>query len=710
MHEISESPNYIWLKQNYLGEGATASVYQGANKLTGELVAVKCYRRYITHPECQLREFEVLRKIKHENIVKLIATEESLADRKIVLVMELCNGGSLLAELTDPRNTYGLEEFEFLRVLRHIYGGMKYLRDNNIIHRDLKPGNIMKCIQEDGSNIYKLTDFGAARELAESETFQSVCGTAQYLHPDVYERAVLGRQVNKKFNSSVDLWSIGVTLYHIATGTLPFIAYTGRKNKETMHYITTKKESGVISGIQTRENGPITWSTKLPDTCFLSDVLKENLTPVIAGVLEANPSKMWGFDKFFNEVDVLLSYVVVHIFYVNKAKLIKIYMLPDQRYQDLEQCIMKETEIESVNQLLLYKSNFLKNSVQEFTGVCEYPKTTEEQPLFLFNTEIEDFSAVSLQIPQWVDFPINISAENDIEPAANACSIGYYCKRQIEKYSLYCKLINDSVENLIEYIGRDLKYIQLKAQNLLDKIRVFEKTGRILQFLWKINKGKYDSKLENISKEFTAATELVAHLYNLQCFEHTIKSNWDSTIKDLKCPYKNRVSARGKTQVEELRKSWRYFTEQPIIPHLSYSKSQWHILERNKVRQKLSEVKHLLEKETFFQYQHMAKSFEIWYNSAQNMYFKINILKSDIETNEKKLKDFENELTLDYDNYIKNRSQLLRNNVNAEIIKQMKLSEQRLGDHFKNKKNFNEILSENTRLMNKIKDFKCMEL
>ncbi len=58
---------------------------------------------------------------------------------------------------------------------------MKHLRDMNIIHRDLKPGNIMKFVSEDGTSIYKLTDFGAARELEDDQQFMSLYGTEEYL-------------------------------------------------------------------------------------------------------------------------------------------------------------------------------------------------------------------------------------------------------------------------------------------------------------------------------------------------------------------------------------------------------------------------------------------------------------------------------------------------------------------------------------------------
>lgn len=69
--------------------------------------------------------------------------------------------------------------------LMFLVAGMNHLREYGIVHRDIKPGNIMRVIGEDGRSVYKLTDFGAARELEDDEQFVSLYGTEEYLvRPD----------------------------------------------------------------------------------------------------------------------------------------------------------------------------------------------------------------------------------------------------------------------------------------------------------------------------------------------------------------------------------------------------------------------------------------------------------------------------------------------------------------------------------------------
>jgi TANK-binding kinase 1 len=237
MSMLRGSENYIWNVTEVLGQGATGNVYKCRHKKTGELFAVKTFNSvsFGRPMDVQMREFEVLTRLSHENIVKLHGIEEETYVHSKVLVMDLCTGGSLFNILDDPENAYGIDETEFLCVLRDVAAGLKHLRDNGIVHRDIKPGNIMRYITEDGRSVYKLIDFGAARQLQDEEQFVSLYGTEEYLYPDMYERAVLRRPSSKQFTATVDLWSLGVTLYHVATGQLPFRPFGGsRRNKELM--------------------------------------------------------------------------------------------------------------------------------------------------------------------------------------------------------------------------------------------------------------------------------------------------------------------------------------------------------------------------------------------------------------------------------------------------------------------------------------------
>jgi len=179
---MKETKNYIWKEEEKLGEGSFGQVFRGVDKRTGVYVAIKKFK---DASKFSNNEFEILSKIDHKNIVKLVAYESELRDGQPVgipvVIMELCKGGSLEKMLLDPENCFGLEDDEYLLLLEGLTSAYEYLRKNNILHRDTKPGNILRHKGDDGDSIYKLADFDAARELADGETFESLRGTAEYV-------------------------------------------------------------------------------------------------------------------------------------------------------------------------------------------------------------------------------------------------------------------------------------------------------------------------------------------------------------------------------------------------------------------------------------------------------------------------------------------------------------------------------------------------
>ncbi|XP_067855455.1 serine/threonine-protein kinase TBK1 isoform X2 [Heptranchias perlo] len=350
---MQSTVNYLWLISDILGQGATANVYRGRHKTT---------------------------------------------TRNKVLVMEFCSRGSLYTVLEEAGNAFGLPESEFLIVLRDVVAGMNHLRENGIVHRDIKPGNIMRVIGDDGQSVYKLTDFGAARELEDDEQFVSLYGTEEYLHPDMYERAVLRKPQQKMYGATVDLWSIGVTFYHAATGSLPFRPFEGpRRNKEVMYKIITEKPPGTISGVQKSENGPIVWHHDLPMSCNLSRGLQSMLTPILANILEADQEKCWGFDQFFAETNDVLHRIVIHIFSLQQVMLHKIYIQTYNTVHIFYDLVYKQTEIAPQLQELIFEGRPLE--LEPNIQAHNFPKTSEDNPLILVSREVVNTVGLIFQEP-----------------------------------------------------------------------------------------------------------------------------------------------------------------------------------------------------------------------------------------------------------------------------------------------------------------------
>ncbi|KAM8715635.1 hypothetical protein ACLKA7_002652 [Drosophila subpalustris] len=652
MSFLRGSLNYVWCTTSVLGKGATGSVFQGVNKTTGESVAVKTFNPYshMRPADVQMREFEALKKVNHENIVKLLAIEEDQEGRGKVIVMELCTGGSLFNILDDPENSYGLPEHEFLLVLEHLCAGMKHLRDNKLVHRDLKPGNIMKFISEDGQTIYKLTDFGAARELEDNQPFASLYGTEEYLHPDLYERAVLRKSIQRSFTANVDLWSIGVTLYHVATGNLPFRPYGGRKNRETMHQITTKKASGVISGTQLAENGPIEWSMTLPPHAHLSQGLKTLVTPLLAGLLEENRDKTWSFDRFFQEVTLILRKRVIHVFFTNRTSSVEVFLEPEEQIDNFRERIFLQTEVPLEKQILLFNNEHLEKRVTPRTIAKAFPSTSIEQPIFLYSNDDNNVQLPQqMELPKFPVFPPNVSVENDASLAKAACSVGHECKRRVDIFTTMDILIKKGVEQFIEMLITTITLLLKKTKSFDNLLTTVVDYADVVQNMTRVTKGDQELKcllstLESVKSDFDAAADVITQMHKHFVTDDELNEQWSSSMHGKKCPCRTRASAQAKYLVERLRDSWQHLLRDRATRTLTYNDEQFHALEKIKVDHNGKRIKQLLLENVNPAVAQMAECLADWYKLAQTVYLKTQILEKDVRDCERKLYDIRDEL------------------------------------------------------------------
>nr|XP_045622554.1 serine/threonine-protein kinase TBK1-like isoform X3 [Procambarus clarkii] len=560
---------------------------------------------------------------------------------------------------------------------------MKHLRDNNLVHRDLKPGNIMKFIDVDGSTIYKLTDFGAARELQDDQQFMSLYGTEEYLHPDMYERAVLRKPVGKTFGARVDLWSIGVTLYHVATGQLPFRPYGGRRNKETMYHITTEKAPGVISGVQTSENGPIEWCTDLPETCQLSLGLRKLVTPLLAGLLEVDPQRMWNFERFFQEVTMILGRKVAHVFLVNKVQPLTIYMDPEHRYEELQYLICEQTDMNPDNQLLLYDSKHLNDVVALDQPASSYPSTSPRTPIVLFSKQDDD---VTLTLPEspavkFGSFPALVSVEHDAAVGKSMCSVGHAVKRKIDYFSKCVHLIEYSVLMFIEVIVQELTslknrmgHVQALTSAVSDRFSQLVANHRRFLMLTQMcgdNQETFTQPLRERLEDFVnnkvdsekavreslnAIVPVVSQLYERVVSGAQLRRQWQQVRNDAATV--ERAPNKASTYVNKMRESWQHLLRDRAARTLTFNDEQFHLLEKMKMKETAKSLETLLASVTATLH-HTTDNLADWCKVAKVQRVQTEIEKADVEKHEVLLASFQATLGDTEDSYHHTLSELL---------------------------------------------------
>ncbi|KAH3816283.1 inhibitor of nuclear factor kappa-B kinase subunit epsilon-like [Dreissena polymorpha] len=476
---LQHTSRFVFNQADCLGKGATAAVFLARSRETGSLVAVKAYFDDSPHNRrARLREIELLRRNQHKNVMAFIEEDRVAESGQPAVILEYCAGGSVYNQLQAPVCYYGFSEEDFLAFLRDISHGLQFLNSRDIVHRDIKPGNILKRIESNGSSTYVLTDFGAARELGEDETFMSIYGTEEYIHPHMFQRGVLRQHGHSEFTASVDLWSLGVTLFHVAFGRLPFQAFGGRSDSETMYKIISERSSGEVSGSQRFHNGSIERSKELPDTSYLCRSLKSLLKPVFAGLFDPDPIRTWNFNTYFQAVSDITDMVTLLVFNSGTCENIRLYLKKNECLVHIQEKIGYLTEIPANRQIILLGDKPLTNVVDINDQIQSFPKVVLKTTLIVYDKDgCEQYQCNIPKIPPFPSLPLKTSLSNDEavakQCAGNAFFVEFNLKQVLENQHL-------AVEALIHLRNHDQDALkptevlipEIEKQTALVKVRI----------------------------------------------------------------------------------------------------------------------------------------------------------------------------------------------------------------------------------------------
>lgn len=210
-----------------IGKGNFAKVKSAKHIPTKITVAIKIIKKKKMNQQSLIkvnREISILKEVSHPNIsnfnllnniynkpslnvqVQLFEVIES--EQHIFIVTELANGGELFDHLVNNgRMKESVARVKFLQLI----SALNYCHNQKIVHRDIKAENILL---DDKDNI-KIADFGFANHFSTDSKLDTYCGSPPYAAPELF-------QAKKYVGPEVDVWSLGVILFTLVTGSLPF--------------------------------------------------------------------------------------------------------------------------------------------------------------------------------------------------------------------------------------------------------------------------------------------------------------------------------------------------------------------------------------------------------------------------------------------------------------------------------------------------------
>ena len=225
VQKIKEAIGYMKFTDYYelkevIGKGKFGVVNLGIHRKTQQQVAVKIINKdsikTVEDKELVRIEIGILKLCHHPNVVRLLDHLEN--EDYIFIVMEYIEGGTL-GQYFKKKN-FNFSERQASSIMTQIANGVKYLHRYGIVHRDLKPDNIM-ITQQNDYGVIKIMDFGLSKIVSTQEKMVDGYGTLSYVAPEVLLRT--------PYNKEVDIWSMGVILYYMLCGHLPF-----KGNKEVI--------------------------------------------------------------------------------------------------------------------------------------------------------------------------------------------------------------------------------------------------------------------------------------------------------------------------------------------------------------------------------------------------------------------------------------------------------------------------------------------
>ena len=234
--------------EELIGQGGMGKVYRARHLALDRLVCLKMLKPALLEDPTLVGRFEreakAASRLNHPNGIQVLDFGRNDLDGSLYIVMELVQGKDLRIVLRDE---WPLPEDRLCNIMAQVLAALGEAHAHNVIHRDLKPENIMVEQRRDQADFVKVLDFGIAKILDSDMPGLTrndvVCGTPQYMAPE--------QATGSQLDARCDLYAVGVILYQMATGHLPF------DGQNSMEVLTKHVNERPIPPRQRQPDAPI---------------------------------------------------------------------------------------------------------------------------------------------------------------------------------------------------------------------------------------------------------------------------------------------------------------------------------------------------------------------------------------------------------------------------------------------------------------------
>jgi serine/threonine protein kinase len=231
-----------------IGQGGMGKVYRARHLALDRLVCLKMLKPALLEDPTLVGRFEreakAASRLNHPNGIQVLDFGRNDLDGSLYIVMELVQGKDLRLVLRDE---WPLPEARLCNIMAQVLAALGEAHAHQVIHRDLKPENIMVEQRRDQPDFVKVLDFGIAKILDSDmpglTRHDVVCGTPQYMAPE--------QATGSQLDARCDLYAVGVILYQMATGHLPF------DGQNSMEVLTKHVNEKPIPPRQRQPDAPI---------------------------------------------------------------------------------------------------------------------------------------------------------------------------------------------------------------------------------------------------------------------------------------------------------------------------------------------------------------------------------------------------------------------------------------------------------------------